>query len=402
MEAAPDVQYKFDPDFFQDMFLKEKKLATQIPDKIDKIMKKVTERMERMNRQEEVVSKRVFENLSEDLNNLTVADVYRYALNQYTQPDDMFNCGIERTKLLLGPKLFTDSYTVYLERLERAAKVSQAKVLGRDESQDDLRAQVEAEIKLKAAELSKVDYIKVIIFKKFYEYLKTYKEFDKERIYRFFIRLLGLADGFAVIYEILLKNFDSVLRLTSVKSSTDSSPDLPQSEETSKSDKLNNQNILQVSQVIQPQQPQQPQPSMPSTSVSFTSVLFYRFFRFNDTGQSLDNSGPFSIQLEYDLVKMSNHPFDMLFYTLFEMNKYFERGTNITPDSIIIAQKKNIKREESLFTRTFKGFQYIGGRTKITSKKRHRKIKYKKSKSKTKITNSRRYSSRSMSKSRRS
>jgi hypothetical protein len=105
---------------------------------------------------------------------------------------------------------------------------------------------------------------------------------------------------------------------------------------------------------------------------------------------------------------MLNHPFDMLFYTLFEMNEYFKRGTNITPDSIIRAQNKNIKNkkniereEESLFTRTFKGFQYIGGRTKITSKKRHRKIKYKKSRSKTKIINSRRYSSRSMSKSRR-
>jgi hypothetical protein len=364
MEAAP--AHKFDTNFFKDMFLKEKELATQIPEKIDKIMEKVTERM---NRQEEVVSQEEFDILSRDLNNLTVADVYRYALNQYTEPDNIFDCGIERTKLLLGPKLFTDSYTVY---------------------------------QMRGGALSKVDYIQVNIFQKFYEYLTTYEVFDKERIYRFFIRLLGLADGISVIVNILIQNFDSVLRLTSVKSSADSSPDLPQSEETSKSDKLNNQNILQVSQVIQPQQPQ---PSMPSTSVSFTSVLFYRFFRFNDSGQSLDNSGPFSIKLEYDLVKMLNHPFDMLFYTLFEMNEYFKRGGKITPDSFIRAQNKNIKnmeREESLFTRTFKGFQYIGGRTKITSKKRHRKTKYKKSRSKTKITNSRRYSSRSMSKSRRS
>ena len=64
MEAAP--AHKFDTNFFKDMFLKEKELATQIPEKIDKIMEKVTERM---NRQEEVVSQEEFDILSRDLNN---------------------------------------------------------------------------------------------------------------------------------------------------------------------------------------------------------------------------------------------------------------------------------------------------------------------------------------------
>jgi hypothetical protein len=60
----------------------------------------------------------------------------------------------------------------------------QAKVLGRDESQD-IRAQVqEAEIKINAAEveLSKVDYIKVIIFKKFLKFLISEHKFDMKRL----------------------------------------------------------------------------------------------------------------------------------------------------------------------------------------------------------------------------
>jgi hypothetical protein len=359
----------FDTQFFQEMFLKEKELANKIPDKIAKLMVEAEERMEKIIQKNREVSQEEFDNLSRDLNNLTVADVYRYALNGYRNSDDMFNCGIERTKLLLGPKLFTDSYTVY---------------------------------QMRGGALSKVDYIQVNIFQKFYEYLTTYEVFDKERIYRFFIRLLGLADGFAVISNILIFNFTSVLRTTSASSSPQTSPEEPKSK-SAEPEQFKNQNILQVSQVFQPQS------STPSsTSVSLKSVLFFRF-SYPDQARQLPNSSPFSIQLEYDLVKMSNHPFDMLFYTFFKMNNYFKDGIKITPDSIIREQNKNIKNkkniereEESLFTRTFKGFQYIGGRTKITSKKRHRKIKYKKSRSKTKITNSRRYSSRSMSKSRRS
>lgn len=359
MEA--DVKYEFDPQFFQDMFLKEKELANKIPDKIDKLMVEAQKRMQKIIQSNREVSQEEFDNLSQDLNNLTVADVYRYALNGYTKSDDMFKCGIERTKtLFVSSKTEPESFTDYRE---------------------------------KGGDRDKVGYIKDILFREFYRYLTTYEGFDKERIYRFFIRLLCLSDGFAVISTILIYNFTSVLRTTSASSSPQTSP-----EETSKSEQFKNQNILQVSQVLQPQS------STLSTSVSLKSVLFFRF-SYPDQARQLPNSDPFSIQLEYDLVKMSNCPFDMLFYTLFEMNNYFKRGGKITPDSFIRAQNKNIKnmeREESLFTRTFKGFQYIGGRTKITSKKRHRKTKYKKSRSKTKITNSRRYSSRSMSKSRRS
>lgn len=104
---------EFDTQFFQEMFLKEKELANKIPDKIAKLMVEAEKRMQKIIHSNREVSQEEFDNLSRDLNNLTVADVYRYALNQYTEPDNIFDCGIERTKLLLGPESFTDCYTVY-------------------------------------------------------------------------------------------------------------------------------------------------------------------------------------------------------------------------------------------------------------------------------------------------
>jgi len=332
----PKLEPQFDDDMFSRMFLKEKKLAFKIPEnedltdeklnKRDKIGALIGKAQEKMMK-DEPISSEEFKSYSESLNKFTDADVYRYALNRYREYNDVFECGIERTETLFyssrtQPKSFSGN--------------------------------------------SKVDYIKNILFPEFYKYLQ--KTYDDEKIYRFFIRLLCLCDGFAVINDILIRRFNLDIGLNPPTSSPPS-PEEPGSHSSSQPQQFRNQNIIQVSD------------SQPV--ITLTSILFYRL----NNRKTLSDSDPFKVVLEYDLVKMLNRPFNMLFSTLFEMNDYFISGNKITPDIFIRAQHVNIiKANESLFTTAFKGFQYIGGnrgnRGGKISKKNHRKLKSKKSRSK--------------------
>jgi hypothetical protein len=335
LEPEPEPP-QFNDGMFNRMFVKEKKLAFKIPDdddltdeklnerdKISALIKKAQDKM----LQFQPISSEEFKSYSESLNKFTDADVYRYALNRYRKYNDVFECGIERTETLFyssrtQPKPFSGN--------------------------------------------SKVDYIKNFLFPEFYKYLQKY---DDEIIYRFFIRLLCLCDGFAVINDILIRRFNDDIGLNP-QTSSPPSPEEPGSHVSSQPQQFRNQNIIQVSD------------SQPV--ISLTSILFYRF----NNRKTLNDSDPFKVVLEYDLVKMLNRPFNMLFSTLFEMNDYFKSGNKITPNIFITTQNEKIKRaNESLLTTMFKGYQYIGGR-KI-SKKKHRKSKHKKS-NKSKKSKSRR------------
>lgn len=333
----PEPEPQFDDDMFSRMFLKEKKLAFKIPEnedltdeklnKRDKIGALIGKAQEKMF---QAISSEEFKSYSESLNKFTDADVYRYALNRYREYNDVFECGIERTETLFyssrtQPKQFSGN--------------------------------------------SKVDYIKNILFPEFYKYLQKY---DDEIIYRFFIRLLCLCDGFAVINDILIRRFNDDIGLNP-QTSSPPSPEEPGSHVSSQPQQFRNQNIIQVSD------------SQPV--ISLTSILFYRL----NNRKTLNDSDPFKVVLEYDLVKMLNRPFNMLFSTLFEMNDYFNSGNKITPDIFIRAQHVNIiKANESLFTTAFKGFQYIGGnRGGKISKKNHRKSKRSKKSKKSKKSKSR-------------
>ena len=324
---------EFNDALFNEMFITEKTHAGK-SDKIGDLIDIVNRRMENdlaQNKDIIMPGREELDSYSKSLNNFTDADVYRYALHRYTPPRDVFLCGIDRT--------LTTICTNPPTRLEP----------GNPEDQ-------------------RIAFVKTILFSRFYHCLKSLKFGDNE-IYRFFIRLLCLCDGFAVITDILLRRFDRVIRITSPSSSPSSSPEEPQT--SGRSQQYRNINILQVSSSPQQQQSRPP--------ISLTSILFHRF---SDPNTTLPNSEPFKIELNYDLQNLLNRPFYMLFPTLFEMEHYYRRGGNITPNIFIITQNEKIKRaNESLLTTMFKGFQYIGGsRDRKISKKKYRKSKHKKSK----------------------
>ena len=317
MSSNPSA-FQFNDPLFNAMFVKEKKLAFKINDS-DNLDEKIDELTRRdkignliMKAQEKMIandslSSEEFESYNNSLNEFTVADVYRYALNRYNDPQRVFTCGIERTQTVICQEL--------------------AELF--DQTKHD-----------------KIVYIKNILFPTFYTCLKRLN-FDDERIYRFFIRLLCLCDGFAAITDILLFRFSDVIRLTTPSSSPSSSPDAPQL--SGQSQFRNNNTFQALPPLLSSQQP----------LISLTSVLFYRF---SDPKMILPDSDPFPIQLKYDLQNMSNHPFDNKFSRLFEMHKF--------------EMHKTIRNEEkSLFTTAFEGVQHFGGRTKKTSKKMHRMSK---------------------------
>lgn len=92
-------------------------------------------------------------------------------------------------------------------------------------------------------------------------------------------------------------------------SPTSSSQEEPQVLDQTLTNRFRNQNIIQVSNS--------------SPIISLTNVLFYRLVNPKDLS---DNSNPFKILVKYDLVEMTNHPFNMIFSTLFEMNDFFKSG----------------------------------------------------------------------------
>jgi hypothetical protein len=324
---------KFNDALFNEMFKLEKGYAG----KSDKIGDLINEANERMNidlaqNKDIMPGREELDSYSKSLNNFTDADVYRYALNIYKTTRDVFLCGIDRTltTICTNPPILLES--------------------GNPEDQ-------------------RIIFVKTTLFLQFYHCLKSL-EFKDKQIYRFFIRLLCLCDGFVVIKDILIRRFSGVIRLTTPSSSQSSSPEEPQT--SGSSQQYRNINILQVSS--SPQQQSRPPISYPPISyppISLTSIFFHRF---SDPNITLPNSEPFKIELNYDLQNLLNRPFYMLFPTLFEMGQYYRRGGN-----------------ESLFTTAFKGFQYIGGnRGGKISKKNHRKSKRSKKSKKSKQSKSRR------------
>ena len=278
----------FNPVMFQRMFLEEKKSAFNLSDD-DFDDEKVKERdkigalesellLQAMSGKQ--VSPEEFEDLKEKLNAFTDADVYRYSLNKLNKWDDLFNCGIERTELLFFLPPSPQSFNDYKKE--------------KKESRED-----EKELKVK--------YIQDVLFTNFYKYISQKYRWDEESIYRLFIRLLSLCDGFSVISNILIISFGSVIRLTSPTSSQQSSPEEPQV--LDQTTRFRNKNIIQVSN------------SQPI--ISLTNVLF---FRLVDPTYVLNDSNPFKILVKYDLLEMSNHPFSMILSTLFEMNSFFKSG----------------------------------------------------------------------------
>jgi hypothetical protein len=287
-----------------------------------------------------------------EVNKLTTMDSYRhslYAINLSRR--EIFDCGIERTDLEFSSEFPRhESYINY-----RLSNNSESL------SEDDI----------------KKNYIKNVLFQAFYTYCSRH-EIPIPDIYRFFIRMLCLFSGFVIpdLITGLTQQMENSVFLTPItpQPSPESSPPQPQQPQPQRVSRvLHRKNVIYLT---------------PSRELSFVTLLIYEI-----TDTQGNTSGIFEIPIGYSLQGMSNRPLYMSLSTLFDMiNEFRQTKHKFRSDIFIKLRDENIKKlnsKESTFTTIFKGFQYIGGRTKKTSKKMHRKsrsqsqkVKVKKSKSK--------------------
>jgi hypothetical protein len=282
-----------------------------------------------------------------EVNKLTTMDSYRhslYAIN--SSRDQLFNCGIERTDLEFSTDLELGMHESYSSYILRNKSVSV--------SEDDI----------------KKNYIKNVLFKAFYNYcIREIPDVNISDIYRFFIRMLCLFSGFVIPTLITGLQMDVILTPVTPQSSPESSPPQPQQAQPERVSRvLHRKNVIYLT---------------PSRELSFETLLIYEI-----TDTQGNTSGIFEIPIGYSLQGMSNRPLYMSLSTLFDMiNEFRQNKHKFRSDIFIKLRDENIKKlhsKESTFTTIFKGFQYIGGRTKKTSKKciESQKVKVKKSKSK--------------------
>jgi hypothetical protein len=276
-----------------------------------------------------------------EVNKLTTMDSYRhslYAINLSRR--QIFDCGIERTDLEFSREFPHHESNINYRISNNSESLSE----------DDI----------------KKNYIKNVLFQAFYTYCSRH-EIPIPDIYRFFIRMLCLFSGFVIpdLITGLTQQMENSVFLTPItpQPSPESSPPQPQQPQ------LHRKNVIYLT---------------PSRELSFETLLIYEI-----TDTQGNTSGIFEIPIGYSLQGMSNRPLYMSLSTLFDMiNEFRQTKHTFRSDFFIKLRYENIKKlhsKESTFTTIFKGFQYIGGRTKKMhrkSKSQSQKVKVKKSKSK--------------------